>query len=89
MTGIVREALVRSLGERSVIPATPTMGAEDFSAYQRLAPGTFFYLGAGNREKGLTRQHHHGLFAIDEDCLGVGVQAMVATAEALPSAGAA
>ncbi len=86
VTGIVREALTRSLGEGSVIPATPTMGAEDFSAYQKMAPGVFFYVGAGNRAKGLTRQHHHGLFAIDEDCLGIGVQAMVATAEALLSA---
>jgi amidohydrolase len=86
VTGIVREALTRSLGEGSVIPATPTMGAEDFSAYQKMAPGVFFYVGAGNRAKGLTRQHHHGLFAIDEDCLGIGVQAMVATAEGLLSA---
>ena len=59
------------------------MGAEDFSAYQGRAPGVFFYVGAGNRAQGLTRQHHHGLFAIDEDCLGIGVQAMVAAAWAM------
>jgi amidohydrolase len=83
VTGLVRAAITRSLGKDAVIPAAPTMGAEDFSAYQEKAPGAFFYVGAGNREKGLTHQHHHGLFAIDEDCLGIGVQAMVATAEAL------
>ncbi len=87
LTGIVRGALEQSLGQDALTIAAPTMGAEDFSAYQQKAPGVFFYVGAGNREKGLIHQHHHGLFAIDEDCLAIGVQAMVATADALLAVG--
>ncbi len=83
VTALVKSAITASLGESAVVPAEPTMGAEDFSAYQREAPGVFFYVGAGNRAQGLTREHHHGLFAIDEDCLGIGVQAMVAAAWAM------
>ncbi|MHB1501034.1 MAG: amidohydrolase [Candidatus Dormibacteria bacterium] len=86
VTGIVWDALGQSLGRDALTVAAPTMGAEDFSAYQQRAPGVFFYVGAGNREKGLIRQHHHGLFAIDEACLAIGVQAMVATADALLAA---
>ena len=83
VTGIVKDALVQALGPAAVVPATPTMGAEDFSAYQQKAPGAFFFIGAGNQAKGLVRQHHHGLFEIDEGCLPIGVEAMVATAEGL------
>jgi len=60
-----------------------TGAGEDFSAYQHQAPGVFFFLGAGNRAKGLVRPHHPGRFEIDEDCLPLGAAAMVATAEGL------
>lgn len=82
-TKVVREALVGALGSEAVVVNDRTMGAEDFSAYQKEAPGAFFFIGAGNKQKGMVRQHHHGQFMIDEDCLGIGVQGMVAAALAM------
>jgi amidohydrolase len=64
------------LGEKNVISPKPQMGAEDFSYYQKIIPGFFFFLGVGNREKGVTAMIHTPEFDIDEESLVVGVKAM-------------
>jgi amidohydrolase len=53
------------------------LGGEDFSAYQQVTPGSFFLMGAGNKEKGITAPHHHPRFTIDEDSLENGVKMFV------------
>jgi len=50
------------------------MGSEDFSYYQKEVPGVFFFLGAGNRDKGTDNPHHSPRFNVDEDVLVYGVQ---------------
>ncbi|MBA3473065.1 MAG: amidohydrolase, partial [Rubrobacter sp.] len=50
------------------------MGGEDFSAYQRVVPGTFVFVGAGNEAKGITYPHHHPRFTVDENALENGVK---------------
>lgn len=55
----------------------PTMGGEDFSAFQEQAPGCFFFIGAGNPDKGIDYPHHHPRFNIDDRALDVGVTIMV------------
>lgn len=80
VTDIVREALVEAFGTSSVEEATPTMGGEDFSAYQSVAPGTFFFTGIYNQDNDIVYPHHHARFDIDEDALFVGAKAMVAVA---------
>jgi amidohydrolase len=66
----------RILGEKNVISPKPQMGAEDFSRYQKVIPGFFYFLGVGNREKGLTAMIHTPEFDIDEESLVVGVKLM-------------
>lgn len=78
----VREALRGTLGEAAVLEARPIMAGEDFSAYQARVPGCFFYVGAGNEDKGITYPHHHPRFDIDEASLLVGVRSFLAIAEA-------
>lgn len=80
LTAFVQEALVEAFGEDNVTTTDPTMGGEDFSAYQMVAPGTFFFTGIHNEEKGVTFPHHHPRFDIDEDALRVGVKAFLAIA---------
>lgn len=58
-TALLRRAVVRALGDEVLIEATPTMGAEDFSAYQQWVPGAFFFIGARNEERGIVHPHHH------------------------------
>jgi amidohydrolase len=55
------------------------MVGEDYSYYQKLAPGVFFLVGAGNPDKGCIYPHHHPKFDIDEDALSYGAETMVRT----------
>lgn len=79
VTNLVRESLLEVFGDDVVQTAVPVMGGEDFSAYQQHTPGTFFFVGAGNEEKGIVYPHHHPKFTVDEDALQIGVTAFVHT----------
>ena len=63
------ESLSKIVGKENVIEMKPIMGGEDFSYYLQKVPGTFFFTGGGNVEKGITYPHHHPKFDIDEDVL--------------------
>ncbi|ADG05652.1 M20 family metallopeptidase [Kyrpidia tusciae] len=78
VTALLREGLEEVFGAEAVVDAVPTMGGEDFSAYQSRAAGSFFFIGAGNPDKGITFPHHHPRFTVDEDALPLGVKALVA-----------
>jgi amidohydrolase len=77
---LVRRAVVRALGADALVEARPTMGAEDFSAYQQAKPGSFFFIGARNEERGLVYPHHHERFDLDERALDYGTRIFVAAA---------
>lgn len=52
------------------------------------APGTFFFIGSGNDERGLNYGHHHPKFDFDEQALVRGAALMAASAlEVLQEAG--
>jgi amidohydrolase len=50
----------------------PNMGTEDMSLYLQKVPGSFFVLGTGNPDKGITYPHHNARFDLDEDALWIG-----------------
>ena len=52
-----------------IIEMKPLMGGEDFGYYTQKVPGTFFFTGCRNEEKGITGAHHHPKFDIDEDAM--------------------
>lgn len=66
-------ALVRDVAATRLIERPPLMAGEDFSAYQRVAPAAFFFVGAGGDR---AFPHHHPRFAINEDALAIGVEAL-------------
>ena len=66
----------RVLGDANVTEPKPQMGSEDFSLYHQQIPGLFFFLGVGNKAKGLTAMVHTPDFDIDEDALVIGVKTM-------------
>lgn len=66
----------RIIGEANVVAPKPFMPAEDFSYYQKVIPGFFFFLGVGNKAKGLMPQWHTADFDVDEESLVVGVKVM-------------
>jgi amidohydrolase len=77
VTRLMEEVVVEALGPEWVDHIRPNMGGEDFSAFQQKAPGCFFYIGAGNKDKGIVHPHHHPRFTIDEEALEVGVKMFV------------
>ena len=57
----------------------PTMGAEDMAYYLEKAPGTLFFLGTNNEEKGIVYPNHHPKFNLDEDVLWKGAALFLQT----------
>ncbi len=68
----------REFGSGVLVPMRPSMGGEDFSAYQQKAPGVFAFIGAGNAEAGAEYPHHHPRFQIDERALDLGLRYLTA-----------
>ncbi|WP_431308971.1 M20 family metallopeptidase [Halalkalibacter lacteus] len=62
--------VAKSIQEESLVhEMEPVMGGEDFSYYLQHVPGTFFFTGAGNVEKGIVYPHHHPKFDFDEGAM--------------------
>jgi amidohydrolase len=68
--------LRRLVGANNLVTPKPFMPAEDFSYYQQVVPGFFYFLGVGNKARGITAAWHTAEFDIDEDSLVVGVKVM-------------
>ncbi|AWR98175.1 amidohydrolase [Acidianus sulfidivorans JP7] len=58
-----------------VVETEPILGAEDFSRFLQKAPGTYFFLGTRNEEKGCIYPNHSSKFCVDEDVLKLGALA--------------
>jgi len=74
LTARLSDVVTRTFGEGVLEPMRPSMGGEDFSAYQQKAPGVFAFVGAGNVAAGIAYPHHHPRFQIDERSLTVGLR---------------
>lgn len=80
MTSLVVEVARELLGKEKVTEMKPLMGSEDFSYYLQKIPGTFVFLGVGNKEKGIVYPQHHPKFELDEDALPLGTALHMAVA---------
>lgn len=80
VTREIADVITAVCGAESLVHLRPTMGGEDFSAYQQQAPGTFWFIGAGNAARGIVHPHHHPRFDIDERALETGVRIFVEAA---------
>jgi len=79
MTELVMEAATQVVGAENVRKLEPKMGAEDFSYFLEQRPGSYFFVGSNNEQRGLTWGHHHPRFDIDEESLGSGLATMATT----------
>lgn len=70
----------RTFGPDTLVSMRPSMGGEDFSAYQQRSPGVFAFVGARNEAAGITFPHHHPRFQIDESSLEIGFRYLTAAA---------
>jgi len=78
MTTLAVRVAQDMLGEDKVFQMKALMGSEDFSYYLQKIPGTFVFLGVGNKEKGIIYPQHHPKYDIDEDVLPIGTAINVA-----------
>ncbi|KAM6585245.1 hypothetical protein CsatB_012247 [Cannabis sativa] len=61
-----------TLGSHKVKEMQPLMGSEDFSFYQEVIPGYFFFLGMKNTSVGKPESAHSPHFYINEEALSYG-----------------
>jgi amidohydrolase len=66
----------RIVGSANVVSPKPFMPAEDFSYFQQVVPGFYYFLGVGNKSRGITAGWHTAEFDVDEEALVVGVKVM-------------
>ncbi|ARM76985.1 carboxypeptidase CpsA [Acidianus manzaensis] len=77
----VTEEVIKILSSISKVEETkPILGAEDFSRFLQKAPGTYFFLGTRNEEKGCVYPNHSSRFCVDESVLKLGALAHAAIA---------
>ena len=76
MTKLVQDVAEQVVGKDFVFEVPSAMISEDMSFYLQKVPGSYFYVGAGNVEKGFTQPHHNSRFDIDEQALAVGAKMM-------------
>lgn len=76
MTEIVHDIATQVVGENFALEVPSAMISEDMSFYLQKVPGSYFYVGAGNFDKGLCQPHHNARFDFDEQALVVGAKMM-------------
>ncbi|XP_021890248.1 IAA-amino acid hydrolase ILR1-like 4 [Carica papaya] len=60
------------LGTNNLLDMKPLMGSEDFSFYQEVIPGYFFFIGMQNKSELPLENGHSPYFKINEDVLPIG-----------------
>lgn len=80
LTDNVRFFAEEYIGSNNVMDTGIMMIAEDFAYYSQLANSCFYFLGAGNKQKGIDSALHTPTFNIDEDALALstGLMAYIA-----------
>ena len=76
MTKVVQDIAEQVVGKDFVFEVPSAMISEDMSFYLQKVPGSYFYVGAGNVEKGFSQPHHNSRFDIDEQALSIGAKMM-------------
>ncbi|MBF0544075.1 MAG: amidohydrolase [Candidatus Riflebacteria bacterium] len=68
--------LKKIISSENLFTIKPHTGAEDFSKYQKVIPGLFFFIGIANMKKNINSAIHTSDFDVDETCLAASTRAM-------------
>lgn len=78
LTRLVKKSIIDSMGEDSLVEMdNPDTGGEDFSFFAKEVPSCFMLLGCKSEKNEDTCILHNSKFNCDEDCIKVGIRAMV------------
>jgi amidohydrolase len=86
VTDVVRRTIADLHGDAAVVEIDPLMAGDDFSAYAKLRPASYFFVGTTPEDVERPYGLHHPRFAPDERALQVGASCMSYGAVALLSA---
>jgi amidohydrolase len=81
MCAFPRAAATEVVGAQNLRDNVRTMGGEDFAAFLARIPGAFVAIGSRNESRGLTYDHHHPRFDVDEEALRIGAEVLLRTAK--------
>ena len=56
------------------------MASDDMAFFLKEVPGSYFFVGAANAEKGLDKHLHNSRFDFDEEALVIGAETIVQAA---------
>lgn len=68
-TNFARKVTADIYGEDSLVDGITWFASESFSAYNKIAPIVFNFVGTRNEDKGIYAEHHNVSFDIDEEAL--------------------
>lgn len=74
---------LEKIADKAYLETPPYMLAEDFSMFQQVVPGMFFFVGTRNEEKGYTYPLHNNKMQFDEKNLLGGIECYIQLIEAL------
>ncbi|MEQ8154534.1 MAG: M20 family metallopeptidase [Clostridiaceae bacterium] len=81
MVDVLKESAEMIIGKENIYEQeAPFMGVESFAYFAMERDAAFYFLGIGNKEKGIDKPIHNALFDIDERALPVGVAIQCQTA---------
>lgn len=83
LNALIKESAIEFIDEKNIVTEEyPEMGAEDFFEFSDnyRIPVAMFWLGVGNKEKGIIHPGHSPKFDIDEDGMPIGCAILVSTA---------
>ena len=75
-TEMVREVAESIVGAENVLIGDLQMGAEDFSYFLEKKPGSFFFTGTRDEDRGILWGHHHPRFDVAEEGMAIGMEVM-------------
>jgi amidohydrolase len=82
MTELLKAQAADVVGPEMIVEVPPSMAGDDMAFFLKEVPGCYFFVGAGNPQKGLNHPHHNSRFDIDEDALVIGAETLARAAVA-------
>jgi amidohydrolase len=76
MAALVQRVAAETPGVERVTSEQRTTGADDMGLFLDEVPGCYFFVGAANKERGLSSPHHSPTFDFDERALEIGVNVL-------------
>jgi amidohydrolase len=82
MNDHIRKVTKQMYGDESIVEVNAQLGAEDYYefGFKNSIPISMFWLGGGNRERGMIHGNHSNFFDFDEKALPIGTSILAATA---------